>query len=173
MGETAKAIKRAQGGVIVLIACEDITERKRAGERFGKREAFSRLIEHAYDVVVLLDRNFGLLYASPSTERSWGTRPGNWSAATVSILSILTSSKTPGAIRGSSGHPGSVYTAERLIQHKYGTWLWTRCTMTNLLGEPSVHAFVVNLRDISDRKRAEAALRKSERPRGAGVLLVV
>ena len=34
--------------------------------------------------------------------------------------------------------------------------------MTNLLGEPSVHAFVVNLRDITQSKQAEDALRASE-----------
>jgi PAS domain-containing protein len=34
--------------------------------------------------------------------------------------------------------------------------------MTNLLEEPSVRAIVVNLRDISGRKRAEQALRESE-----------
>ena len=40
--ETATAIKRAQGGVVVLIAGEDITERRRAEESSsGKREALS------------------------------------------------------------------------------------------------------------------------------------
>ena len=56
----------------------------------------------------------------------------------------------------------SVFTSERLIQHKYGAWIWTENTMTNLLAEPSVRAFVVNLRDISGRKQAEKALRESE-----------
>ena len=51
---------------------------------------------------------------------------------------------------------------ERLIRHKLGKWLWTENTVTNLLGEPSVRAFVVNLRDITQRKQAEEALRASE-----------
>src|SRR5271165_1919379 len=61
-----------------------------------------------------------------------------------------------------SRRPGSVYRAERLIRHKHGKWLWTENTVTNLLGEPSVRAFVVNLRDITQRKQAEEALRESE-----------
>ena len=56
----------------------------------------------------------------------------------------------------------TVFTSERLIQHKHGRWLWTENTMTNLLGEPSVRAFVVNLRDITGRKQAQEALRESE-----------
>src|SRR5271165_3285457 len=61
-----------------------------------------------------------------------------------------------------SRRPGSVYRAERLIRHKHGKWLWAENTVTNLLGEPSVHAFVVNLRDVTQRKRAEDELRASE-----------
>ena len=82
--ETATAIKRPKGGVVVLIAREDITERRRAEEwvRESARR-FRALIEHAYDAVMLLDGNNGLIYASPSTEGFWVTRPENWSAATA------------------------------------------------------------------------------------------
>ena len=56
--ETATAIKRAQGGVVVLIAGEDITERRRAEESVRESaKRFRALIEHAYDAVVLLDGN--------------------------------------------------------------------------------------------------------------------
>ena len=48
------------------------------------------------------------------------------------------------------------------MRHKLGKWLWTENTVTNLLGEPSVRAFVVNLRDITQSKQAEEALRASE-----------
>ena len=96
VGETAKAVERARGDVVVLISREDITRRKRAEE--AARESakrFRALIEHAY-VVLLLDRDCGILYASPSVERVLGLRRENWSAATVSILSIPANSKTPG-----------------------------------------------------------------------------
>ena len=76
VAETAKAVERARGDVVVLIACEDITQRKRAEE--AARETarrFRALIEHAFDVVLLLDRDCGILYASPSVERVLGYAP--------------------------------------------------------------------------------------------------
>ena len=162
--ETATAIKRAQGGVVVLIAGEDITERRRAEESVRESaKRFRALIEHAYDAVVLLDGNIGLIYASPSTERILGYSPGELVGRDGFDLihpDQLRDAKEQFA--AASGHPGSVYRAERLMRHKLGKWLWTENTVTNLLGEPSVRAFVVNLRDITQSKQAEEALRASE-----------
>ena len=164
VGESAKAVERAQGDLVVLIACEDITKRKRAEEAVRESAKRSRaLIEHAFDVVVLLDRDFGVLYASPSLERVLGYAPrelvGRYG---LDFIHPDQREEARSQFATAVVSQDSVITSERLIQHKYGTWLWTECTMTNLLGEPSVRAFVVNLRDISDRKQAEEALRKSE-----------
>src|SRR5271166_463898 len=162
--ETATAIKRAKGGVVVLIAGEDITERRRAEESVRESaRRFRALIEHAYDAVLLLDGNNSLLYASPSTERILGYSPEDMVGRDGFDLihpDQLRDAKEQFA--AASGHPGSVYRAERLIRHKYGKWLWTENTVTNLLGEASVRAFVMNLRDITQRKQAEEALRASE-----------
>jgi PAS domain S-box-containing protein len=52
VAETAKAIERAHGDVVVLIACEDITQRKRAEEAARETaKRFRALIELAFDVV--------------------------------------------------------------------------------------------------------------------------
>ena len=164
VSENAKAVERAQGDIVVLIACEDITKRKRAEE--AARESarrFRALIEHAFDVVLLLDRDCGILYASPSVERVLGYPPRELVGRNG--LDFI----HPDQLEDSSNQfatalvsQDSVFTSERLIRHKYGRWLWTENTMTNLLGEPSVRAFVVNLRDVTGRKQAEAALRESE-----------
>ena len=162
--ETATAIKRAKGGVVVLIAGEDITERRRAEESVRESaRRFRALIEHAYDAVLLLDGNNSLLYASPSTERILGYSPGELVGRDgFDFIHPDQLRDAKEQFAAASGHPGSVYRAERLIRHKLGKWLWTENTVTNLLGEPSVRAFVMNLRDITQRKQAEEALRASE-----------
>ena len=164
VGESAKAVERAQGDVVVLIACEDITLRKRAEE--AARESakrFRALIEHAFDVVLLLDRDYGVLYASPSVERVLGYAPRELVGRNG--LDLVHSDQLEDARKQFAAalvSQGAVLTSERLIQHKYGRWLWIENTMTNLLAEPSVRALVVNLRDITGRKQSEEALRESE-----------
>ena len=162
--ENAKAIERSNGDLVVLIACEDVTERRRAEE--AARESakrFRALIEHAFDVVLLLDRDCGVLYASPSVERVLGYAPrelvGRNSLDLIHPDHVEAAKDRYAAARD---HLGSVYTSQRLIRHKHGSWLWTENTMSNFLAEPSVRAFVVNLRDITQRKQAEEALRLSE-----------
>ncbi len=163
--ETATAIDRAKGGgVVVLIAGEDITERRRAEESVRESaRRFRALIERAYDAVLLLDGNIGLVYASPSTERILGYSPGELVGRDgFDFVHPDQLREAKEQFAAASGQPGSVYRAERLIRHKLGKWLWTENTVTNLLDEPSVRAFVVNLRDITQSKQAEEALRASE-----------
>ena len=164
VGESAKAVERAQGDVVVLIACEDITLRKRAEEAVRESaKRFRALIEHAFDVVLLLDRDCGILYASPSVERVLGYAPRELVGRNgLDLVHPDQLEDARNQLATALVSQDSVFTSERLIQHRYGKWLWTENTMTNLLGEPSVRAFVVNLRDITRRKQAEEALRESE-----------
>jgi diguanylate cyclase (GGDEF)-like protein/PAS domain S-box-containing protein len=53
---------------------------------------------------------------------------------------------------------GQTIEAELRIQHRQGHQLWLSARMVNLLHDPDVGGVVVNLHDISDRKRAEEAL---------------
>ncbi|MBI3359570.1 MAG: GAF domain-containing protein, partial [Chloroflexi bacterium] len=46
------------------------------------------------------------------------------------------------------------------FQHKNGSWRWIEGTGTNLLGEPSVRAIVLNYRDITDRRQAEEQIQR-------------
>jgi len=164
VSESAKAVERAHGDVVVLIACEDITQRRRAEEAVrDSAKRFRALIEHAFEVVLLLDRDCGLLYASPSVERVLGYAPRELVGRNgLDLIHPDQREDARNQFATALVTLDSVFTSERLIQHKYGTWLWTENTMTNLLAEPSVRAFVVNLRDISGRKQAEKALRESE-----------
>ena len=58
--------------------------------------------------------------------------------------------------------PDHEATAEMMTRHKDGSWRWIESTMRNLLREPSVQALVVNFRDITERKRAQAERERLE-----------
>src|SRR6202008_927578 len=59
-------------------------------------------------------------------------------------------------------NPDHVSTAEVMTRHKDGSWRWIEKTMRNLLHEPSVQAVVVNFRDITERKLAQAERERLE-----------
>jgi signal transduction histidine kinase/CheY-like chemotaxis protein len=66
---------------------------------------------------------------------------------------------------------------EVMLLHKDRSWRWTECTMRNLLHEPSVQALVINFRDITERKHAQAEreqleqrLRQAEKMEAVGRL---
>ena len=52
--------------------------------------------------------------------------------------------------------------AETRLRHHDGSWRWFEVTFTNLFDDPSVEGWVANLRDISERKQSEAALRQAQ-----------
>ena len=58
--------------------------------------------------------------------------------------------------------PGKVSVDETKVLHKDGSWRWIELTRSNLLDEPSVRAVVMNFRDVTERKQAEAERQRLE-----------
>jgi len=54
--------------------------------------------------------------------------------------------------------PGRRAAPEFRIRHKNGTWVYLEAIGNNLLTDPTTHGVVVNSRDVTARKQAEAAL---------------
>ena len=138
--------------------------RRRAEQAVQASEKrFRALIEHAYDVVLLLNAEGTVLYASPSVERVLGYAPEELIGRSgydlvhpdhlQEAISRFTRSMEP---------PGAVVTGERLLLHKDGSFRWAENVIVNLLSESSVQAMVMHLRDVTERKQAEEALRDSE-----------
>ena len=138
----------------------DITRRKQAEEEIEKSERrFRHLIENGGDFVSLVSEAGTVLYASPSSNRVLGydveelvgtnaflfVHPSDLNAVTLGFQELLTL-------------PGSSVTAEFRALHKSGVWQWMDATATNLLHDPSVHAVVINQRNINERKQAEMEL---------------
>jgi len=65
------------------------------------------------------------------------------------------------SLRDSLQKPGAINTSAYHNRHKNGSWRWIEGLAHNLLDEPSVHAMVVNFRDVTEREMAPKNLRKS------------
>ena len=162
--ESQGSVIRDQKGNVdkVLVVSRDVTERKRAEEELRRsEERFRALIENSSDAIVLLNPSSVVLYAGPSTERVIGY--GNEEFVGRRFFELIHPEDTQRAmslLNGLTQKTGHTVRIECRVRHKDGSWRWTEGTAKNLLDEPGVQALVVNYRDITERKTAEAEIQK-------------
>jgi len=128
-----------------------------------KEQYFRSLIENASDIVAILNPEGDFIYASPSIERILG-----WNSQSLVGRSVfgLIHPEDRDAIRERFKKRvrnllPSVPTEFRM-QHRNGSWRALEGISEKLLDHPAVGGFVVNARDITERKLVAADLRKSE-----------
>ena len=148
-------------GGIVLNARE-VTDRKEAEERLVLSEArFKALVQNSTDLVVVLDVNRRVRYASPSVAEMLDVQMDLVLGRSVS--DIFTDSDVDwNAVLGGA-HAGSSPEAPQLIEFTFRNsgeaWRTIETTITDLRAEPAVNGFVLNARDITERKNMEQRLR--------------
>jgi PAS domain S-box-containing protein len=157
----------------------DVTDRKKAEEAAQQSEKrFRAMIDHSADGIVLDALAKGFIYVSPSTERMLGYTPEEFARASrYDFIHPDHIQHRKAAWAEVIQEPEKVVTYEFLARHKDGSWRWIETTLSNLLHEPSVQAVVVNFRDITVRKNAEAEkerleiqLRQSQKMEAMGTL---
>jgi diguanylate cyclase (GGDEF)-like protein/PAS domain S-box-containing protein len=123
---------------------------------------FRALIEHSTDAISLIDAHGAVIYESPSTQHLTGYLPEERMGK--SGLDLIHSDDLP-AVKATLteviAHKGMVKDAQFRSVRKDGSVWWTEGTAINLLHEPSVKAIVINYRDITQRKKAEKALKNA------------
>ena len=140
------------------------SERQKASEALRESEEyFKAIIQNSSDIILIIDRLGTITYASPSIERFLGYGPDELIGK--KSLDLITSDDKPRAI---ADFGRALLTKEVpipnvfRIRHKNGTERILEGVGKNLFDNPMVAGFVMNVRDITDRKQMEEALRESE-----------
>jgi diguanylate cyclase (GGDEF)-like protein/PAS domain S-box-containing protein len=134
-----------------------VDESNQARSEIGESEArFRALVQHATDIVIVLDEHGTVTYISPAIDAVFGKD------ADELIGGNFTEHLDDDGIAQSQllyqqliDHPDEPVPTEFHVPDGDG-WRWIEATWTNQLHEPAVRGFVGNLRDITDRKRANA-----------------
>jgi len=137
---------------------------KNPKEELRRREEYFRaLIEHSLDIIFVVDKKGTINYVSPSVERFLGYKPADLIGK--SGFRFIVPTDLPRAVYEFGK---AILTKEVVIPNSFrirrkdGLECVLEGVGKNLLDNPSVGGFVMNVRDITGRRRAEEALRERE-----------
>jgi two-component system cell cycle sensor histidine kinase/response regulator CckA len=142
----------------------DITERRKAEAVLKRSEEFFRAIsENASDIILIADKKGTITYASPSVEHILGYKQEELIGKRS--LDLIVPEDLQRAIQdfGKAIFTKGVLVPNAFrVRHKDGSERVLEGVGKNLFENASVAGFVMNVRDVTDSKKAEEALRESE-----------
>ncbi|MFQ5556494.1 MAG: diguanylate cyclase domain-containing protein [Acidimicrobiales bacterium] len=149
----------------IELSTVDVTARERELERTGRTERYWRtLMRNGHEAIAVLapgelmvrdgsEALGGLLGVPVATLIGSSILDHVLAADRAALISAVGASTADGRPTGQ---------AECRLRGPSVEPMWVEATVTDATGDPDVAGFVVNLRDVSDRKAAEARLRASE-----------
>ncbi len=158
---TAAVVRADPAAPYLAVSVQDLTPLRQAQRAVSAGEARLRaLLRHATDVVVVVAASGRFVYVSPAVADRLGYDPETMRAGRALDLNHPDDVAT---IRDAFARvqvaPGAVVVFQCRVRHADGTWRWTEQRYTNLLDDPDVGGVVVNLREITEQRRAEQDLR--------------
>ncbi|GIF07560.1 putative bifunctional diguanylate cyclase/phosphodiesterase [Actinoplanes siamensis] len=137
---------------------EDRVE-ERTAELHAREQQFHALIRHSSDVVTVIDTEGRVTFQSESMLRVFGYRPELFCGKHFTeLLAPDAAVRLDQAMRQVAVRAYSSVTLEVVHTHRDGRSRPSEMIVTNLVDDPHVGGFVLNTRDISERKELQEQL---------------
>ncbi len=139
-------------------------ERVRRTRALGQQETrFRAMVQHATDLIAILDSDGVIQYQSPSAERVLGFTPAQLEGKSVlEFIHPDDALNVQGVMATALRHPGQKISGELRVRRHDGSWATIEATGASFLELPEIRGIVVNSRDVTQRRRAEEDLRQTE-----------
>ncbi len=141
-----------------------LIERKHVEQRLRQsEERFRAFVEHASDNITVVGPDGITIYESPSVERITGYKPEELvGGCALDGTHPDDVAKVAAVFEKGLNSEEATEPVEYRYRHKNGSWLVLESIGRSYVDEKGARVGIVNTRDITERKQAEEALRRSE-----------
>ncbi|MDI3338907.1 MAG: EAL domain-containing protein [Sphaerobacter sp.] len=151
--EAIEALSRVAATALQRLAATDDLRHREA--------AFRALVQHSSDMLLIVGPDSRVHFQTPAVEHLLGYAASELVGRP--LVDLVHPEDAPAAaafIEQAAASPGRFGPAEWRFRRRDGSWLYAETVGTNLLGESHVGGIVLTTRDVTERKLAEAELKR-------------
>jgi PAS domain S-box-containing protein len=114
------------------------------------------LLENASEVITIYEEDEKIRYISPSVQTILGySQKELQGKSDIDRVHPDSLEKARGLFKHLRENPGERMTVQLEYKTKDGRYIWLEATGTNFMSNPAIHGFILNSRDITERRQAE------------------